>query len=153
MKNNKGHVLRSKVEGFTLIEMLVVIAIIGLLSSVVLVALGPSRDKARDVKIISDVTGAATVAEILYNSTLGTYPTADMLKVDKSFINLTNDANSINSDTSGVNSKAIYYTLDTNSHAFSVSAKLVTDATKFYCKDSSGKTITSATNGSSGVCP
>lgn len=41
--------------GFTLIEMLVVVAIIGLLSSVILTGLNKSRQKARDVRRISHI--------------------------------------------------------------------------------------------------
>ena len=64
-RNEKGYVL-SKAEGFTLIEMLVVVAIIGLLSSVILTALGPARDKAKDTRIISDINQVRSIAETLY---------------------------------------------------------------------------------------
>lgn len=73
MKNNKG---------FTLIEMLVVIAIIGLLSSVVLVALGPSRNKEKDARIISDLRQIQVIAETLYTD--GNYPDAATIKANGS---------------------------------------------------------------------
>jgi len=43
-----------KQKGFTLIELLVVIAVIGLLSSIVLVQLGPVRERARIAKVQTD---------------------------------------------------------------------------------------------------
>ncbi|MEK7464331.1 MAG: type II secretion system protein [Patescibacteria group bacterium] len=64
MKNTKG---------FTLIEVLVVIAIIGLLSSVVVVGLGGSRSKARDARRIADVQQIQNWLETQYAPATG-YP-------------------------------------------------------------------------------
>jgi prepilin-type N-terminal cleavage/methylation domain-containing protein len=60
--------------GFTLIELLVVISIIGLLASVVLVAVNSARRKARNVKRLSDVNQVLKGLELFYNAT-GYYPT------------------------------------------------------------------------------
>src|SRR3989344_5774077 len=64
MENNKG---------FTLIEMLVVIAIIGLLSSVVVIGLGGSRSKARDARRIADIQQIQNSLELAYDPATG-YP-------------------------------------------------------------------------------
>lgn len=62
--------------GFTIIEMLVVVAIIGLLSSVVLTALGPARDKAKDARIIQEVNQVRSLAETFY---VGNYDALESL--------------------------------------------------------------------------
>lgn len=64
---------QSKTRGFTLIEMLVVVAIIGLLASVVIVGLGDARKKARDARRLSEVNSIRNWAEANYNSALGGY--------------------------------------------------------------------------------
>jgi type IV pilus assembly protein PilA len=53
-------------KGFTLIELMVVIAIIAILATVVLVALQGARDAAMDSKISSAITQARSIAEIHY---------------------------------------------------------------------------------------
>jgi prepilin-type N-terminal cleavage/methylation domain-containing protein len=55
-------------KGFTLIEMLVVVAIVGLLSSVVVVGVGGARQKARDAKRVADVRQIQTWFESNYTT-------------------------------------------------------------------------------------
>lgn len=54
--------------GFTLIEMLVVIAVIGFLSSVVIASVSIARVKSRDVKRKSDLSQMQKALELYYNS-------------------------------------------------------------------------------------
>lgn len=70
--NQKGFTLieyecsksRGRNEGFTLIELLVAIAIIGLLTSIVLVQLGPARGRARDAKRQQDFAQISQAMEL-----------------------------------------------------------------------------------------
>jgi len=64
-------------KGFTLIELLVVIAIIGILATIVLVSLNTARQKARDVRRISDMRQVALALEMFYDDNTSTgYPGA-----------------------------------------------------------------------------
>ena len=60
-------------KGFTLIEMLMVVAIIGILASSILIGLSGARSKARDTRRITDLKNAQTALE-LYYSKYGVYP-------------------------------------------------------------------------------
>jgi general secretion pathway protein G len=65
--------MKQKDKGFTLIEILVVISIIGFLASVILVGLNNARIKARDAKRIGDMSQMQKGLEIYYNTYRG-YP-------------------------------------------------------------------------------
>jgi len=60
-------------KAFTLIELLVVVSIIGLLASIVVVALGGSRSEARDAKRIADLKQIRNALELYFNK-YGYYP-------------------------------------------------------------------------------
>ena len=62
--------------GFTLIEFLVVIAIIGILSSVVLASLNGARKKGRDARRISDLKQIELALEMYYDLNSSEYPDA-----------------------------------------------------------------------------
>ncbi|OGZ00567.1 MAG: hypothetical protein A2946_02350 [Candidatus Liptonbacteria bacterium RIFCSPLOWO2_01_FULL_53_13] len=64
---------RESQKGFTLIEMLIVIAIVGILSSLVLVGLGPVQRQGRDARRISDLRQVQTALELYYAKN-GNYP-------------------------------------------------------------------------------
>ncbi|HEY5221339.1 MAG TPA: prepilin-type N-terminal cleavage/methylation domain-containing protein [Candidatus Paceibacterota bacterium] len=62
-------------KGFTLIEILIVVAIIAILASVVLVGLGPTQSLGRDARRVSDVHETINGLELYYNKQ-GSYPVA-----------------------------------------------------------------------------
>lgn len=67
-------------KGFTLVELLVVVAIIGLLSTLAVVALGNARQKARDAKRVSDIKQIQTGLELFFSDN-NSYP-AVAAKID-----------------------------------------------------------------------
>lgn len=65
--------LKSNRKGFTLIEILIVVAIIGILASIALVGLGGAREKARDSKRIAEIRQVQSALE-LYFTRCNIYP-------------------------------------------------------------------------------
>lgn len=62
--------------GFTLVELLVVVAIIGLLTGMVVISIQHVKAKARDAQRVSDINSIAT-ALALYHNDFNTYPVYD----------------------------------------------------------------------------
>ncbi|CAN5134626.1 hypothetical protein BH11PAT3_BH11PAT3_2810 [soil metagenome] len=65
--------LNAKKTGFTLIELMVVISIIGFLSSIVLSSLSVARSKGRDAQRITQIRQLQTALELFYSDN-GSYP-------------------------------------------------------------------------------
>ena len=68
---------RSKKNGFTFVELLVVMAIIALLSSIILAQLNKSRMKSRDARRIADVKQIQLALSLYYNDN-GVYPSSPL---------------------------------------------------------------------------
>ena len=67
---------RKAQEGFTLIEIMVVIAIIGLLATLVVQSLRGATDKAKRTKAMADIAELKTALDRYYID-IGSYPTTD----------------------------------------------------------------------------
>ncbi|MBI4094456.1 MAG: type II secretion system protein [Candidatus Liptonbacteria bacterium] len=68
--------MKKRASGFTLIEILIVVAVIGILASVVLVGLGPVQRQGRDTRRIADLRSVQTALELFFNKN-GEYPGAN----------------------------------------------------------------------------
>ena len=115
--------------------MLIVIVIIGILSAVVLTAIGPSRNKAKDAKIISDLNQIRTSAEVFYNNN-GTYNNFQS----------TTDYTSQQTDVQSVGG-TLQFNISSDGNQYAAYSVLTTTGpsgnTQYYCVDSAGATVTS----------
>ncbi len=116
-------------KGFTLIELLVVIAIIGILSSIVLVALRGARNKAKDARLIADMSQVRSVAELVYD---GDY---DALSTDTDYLTLETDLES--TELGG-------QTVTLNQSGGAYCAQVGLNESGSYCVDSAGYAGTTA---------
>ena len=76
IKKERLELTRATRKGFTLIEILIVVAIIAILASVVLVGLGPTQQAGRDSRRLSDLHEVQNGLELYYNA-CGYYPGKD----------------------------------------------------------------------------
>lgn len=70
IKNLKKELARDR-GGFTLIEMLVVIAVIGILASVIVVGLGGAREGSRDARRVADIRQIQNALELRFDNSNG----------------------------------------------------------------------------------
>jgi prepilin-type N-terminal cleavage/methylation domain-containing protein len=84
-KINTSHL--SKMRGFTIVELLIVIVVIGILAAIVIVAYNGIQDRAKNTKYQTDAKALQKGAEAV-NADLGSYPkgttTADLISTTNS---------------------------------------------------------------------
>lgn len=133
--------MHTPARGFTLLELLMVIAIIGILSEIVLASLSQTRSKGADAAVISDLKTIQTQAAI-YQSTDGTYgvgvtaTAADCTAGVFSDSTLTKALGGITDR--GVTPICILLSDGSNATGYVAAASLVSDTTKYFCVDSAG---------------
>ncbi|HEY4499941.1 MAG TPA: prepilin-type N-terminal cleavage/methylation domain-containing protein [Candidatus Paceibacterota bacterium] len=115
-------------KGFTLIEILIVVSIIGLLASVILVGLGGFRSRGRDTRRVADLKAIQNGLE-LYYSRNNQYPSnlSDLLSGGIGVNKLPKDPSS-NSD--------YYYSYTASRQSYIVAAQLEADASDVMYNDS-----------------
>ena len=75
-------------KGFTLVELLVVISIIGTLSTLILLQLGATRGKARDIKRVADMNQVKSALELYFDDN-GTFMiTTDMSTLKPKYLQI-----------------------------------------------------------------
>jgi prepilin-type N-terminal cleavage/methylation domain-containing protein len=145
----------NKQNGFTLIEMLVVVAVIGILSSVILTALGPARDKAKDSRIIQEVNQIRSLAETLYDGDYDALPELPSEFISNADIRVLSDdiaaqgglLNIIKSSPSGARGYSAYSKLN-----IKVGAE-PDIRTQYYCVDSTGRSGFTTVEPTESKCP
>jgi len=116
-------------KGFTLIEILIVVAIIAILSSVVLVGLGPTQQQGRDARRLSDLRETQTALELYYNKN-GSYPAAsDWATMASTTVGAGIGVTQIPNDPSV--GKSYGYCVTTDDSAYVIGAQLETNSTAF----------------------
>ncbi len=118
--------------GFTLVELLVVISIIGVLSSTVFASLSSTRAKARDARRMSDIKNIQTALE-LYKDTFNEYPRA---VPSGNYVNSDKFARSIQSGGNGTSNYAWYNVKQNLSPYISLPSDPVNNGTYLYQYDS-----------------
>ncbi len=127
---------KSNHRGFTLVEILVVIAIIGILSSVVLGSLNSAREKGADGAVKSNLASVKNAAAIYYDDQAGSY--LGLCSTDQKVIDAMASSETVVAPTPTVGGLGDGECVDSSAEwAAWVNLKL--SSTSAWCVDSAGK--------------
>ena len=133
-------------KGFTILELLIVVAIIGILTGIVLASLNNSRSKGGDSAVKADLANTRSQASLYFisNNNYGTMVAAvgatscTSGAANTIFVLDTLMANQISAAKSAGSGIVSCLNTLTGGGAWAVTANLKTDATLFWCVDSAG---------------
>lgn len=164
--NLKNNFRKNISKGFTLIEMLVVISLIGILAALALVSFSSSQKQARDTTRKSDLRQYQTALEMYGNLTSGLFPSRTAAA--SAYSTLCSDLNirlepdiSCSQDPKNASDPTFTYNYISNGTSGTASATLYvvwgkienSATTKYWVVCSNGKIGESTTAPSSGTCP
>ncbi len=112
-------------KGFTLVELMVVVAVIAILATALLVGLGGARKRARDARRVSDVRQVQNVLELYYAKT-GHYPDANSWAGLESVLTTGDDkvTNQLPQDPMKDDGRTYYYGVSSDQQNYTVGATL-----------------------------
>lgn len=124
--------------GLTFLEILLVIAILGILITVVLASVTSSRKKAIDNRLRSDISQIRLLAEVAYDSNGGTYLNwSQESSIQDSLTRLLEEIDKESGDP--VEAPYVTAVRETQAQDYCVSVALVADSGRYYCVDQTGK--------------
>lgn len=135
--------------GFTLIEILMVFAIIGLLTAIILSSSQGTPARASDARIKYDVVQARTIAESIWSNTSSYATLCSSGTLNESQANYGGQLAVLESDISKKQGGVLAlhcYAAETSNSTYCLSAQLVSNTSLWFCIDSAGRVLANASS-------